>query len=308
MNSDIFLKVIFAVLETFAFFGIGAFLVVKKMLDKDSIKGMSGFAIHVLTPFLIFSSVTNNFTKEDLTTAWIYPVLGFSMMVLHCIFGYLFLPVLRHDSPVRKATFLHMAVVNNYLYLPLIVIEYIWGGKTTAALLLCSIGSTFGQWTIGIAVMAGNDMKKMFSNLISSNSIAVVAAVLYLLQPFRFPVQISNFLGKTGSLAIPLSMIFIGGSIYLSRSKWTSHIGDVFTTTIIRVLAIPLLTLVILRYLPLPETARNIAMVLAVMPGSAGSVLVMRGYGGDVDFAGQLVLSTTIFSLATMPLLLAFCL
>ncbi|MBR2363925.1 MAG: AEC family transporter, partial [Lentisphaeria bacterium] len=197
MNSDIFLKVILAVLETFAFFGIGAFIVMRKMLDKDSIKGMSSFAINVLTPFLIFSSVAGNFTKEDLSTAWIYPVLGFAMMILHCILGYLLLAILRNDSEKRKATFLHMAVVNNYLYLPLIVVGYIWGGKTTAALLLWSVGSTFGQWTIGIAVMAGNDVKRMLRTLVSANSIAVIAAVLYLLQPFRLPSAVMNFVTKT---------------------------------------------------------------------------------------------------------------
>ena len=307
MNCDIFLKVLFAILETFAFFGIGTFIVMKKMLDKDSIKGMSSFAINVLTPFLIFSSVAGNFTREDLKTAWLYPVLGFAMMALHCLFGYVFL-ILRHNTAERKATFLHMAVVNNFLFLPLIVIGYLWDGKTVAALLLWSIGSTFGQWTLGIAVMAGNDVKKMFRTLVSANSIAVIAAVLYILLPWRLPAQIMNFCTKAGSLAIPLCLIFIGASIYLSRAKLSSHAGDVLITTLIRVLVIPLLTLLLLRYIPLPETARNIASVIAVMPASAGSVLIMREYGGDVDFAGQLILSTTIASLVTMPVLLAFCL
>lgn len=305
MNSDIFIKVFFAIVETFAFFGIGAFIVARKMLDQNSMKGMSRFAINVLTPFLIFSSVAGNFTKADLATAWIYPVLGFAMMALHCIFGYLFL-ILRHNTAERKATFMHMAVVNNFLYLPLIVIGYLWDSKTIAALLLWSVGSTFGQWTIGIAVMAGSDMKKMLRTLISPNSIAVIVAILYILLPFRFPERCMAFFAKTGSLAIPLCLIFIGASIYLSRRKLSAHAGDVLFTTLIRVLVIPLLTLILLQYIPLPEMAHNIATVIAVMPASAGSVLIMREYGGDADFAGQLIIITTIASLVTMPLLLAF--
>ena len=307
MNADIFLKVLYAVLETFAFYGLGAFLVIRKMLDGESIKGMSRFAIHTLTPFLIFSSITGNFTRADLTTAWIYPVMGFGMMVLHCIFGYL-LMILRHNTRERRATFLHMAVVNNYLYLPLIVIGHLWDGKTMAALMLWSVGATFGQWTLGIAVMAGNDIKRMLRTLVSSNSIAVIAAVLYLLQDYRLPGQCMNFMKKTGSLAIPLCLIFIGASLYLSRTRFTSHLWDVLTGTLIRVLVIPMMTLILLRYLPLPEMARNIATVIAVMPGSSGSVLIMREYGGDVDFAGQLIIVTTIASLITMPILLAVCL
>ena len=194
-----------------------------------------------------------------------------------------------------------------FLFL-LIVIGYLWDSKTLAALLLWSVGSTFGQWTIGIAVMAGSDMKRMLRTLISPNSIAVIAAILYILQPYRFPVRIMDFFSKTGSLAIPLCLIFIGASIYLSRTKLSAHAGDVLLTTLIRVLVIPLLTLIVLQYIPLPAMAHNIASVIAVMPASAGSVLIMREYGGDADFAGQLILSTTIASLVTMPLLLAFCL
>ena len=50
MNSDIFLKVFFAIVETFAFFGIGAFIVARKMLDQDSIKGMSRLAKRLQLP------------------------------------------------------------------------------------------------------------------------------------------------------------------------------------------------------------------------------------------------------------------
>ena len=76
--------------------------------------------------------------------------------------------------------------------------------------------------------------------------------------------------------------------------------------TVCRIVIIPLLTLLLQRFIYLPEIARNIALVLAVMPASSGSVLIVREYGGDVDFAGQLILSTTIFGLITMPVLLAF--
>ena len=177
MNLDVFLKVVLAVIETFAFFALGGFAVERKMVTVDSLKGFSRFAINVLTPVLVFSSIAGKFTRDDLQTAWIYPALGFMMIVFHAVCGRVLLPFLRNKTPERKATFMHMAAVNNYIYLPIIIIGYIFPGKTVAALLFCSVGSTFGQWTIGIAVMAGNDVKKLLKNLISPNSIAVLIAV-----------------------------------------------------------------------------------------------------------------------------------
>ena len=308
MNLDVFLKVVLAVIETFAFFALGGFAVERKMVTVDSLKGFSRFAINVLTPFLVFSSIAGKFTRDDLQTAWIYPALGFMMIVFHAVCGRVLLPFLRNKTPERKATFMHMAAVNNYIYLPIIIIGYIFPGKTVAALLFCSVGSTFGQWTIGIAVMAGNDVKKLLKNLISPNSIAVLIAVLYLLSPWKLPAGIIDFTSRIGNLAIPLCLILIGASVWASRSKWTAHLLDLFYTTVARIVIIPILTLLGMRLVPLPETARNLALVLAVMPASSGSVLIVREYGGDPDFAGQLILSTTLLGLITMPVLLAFAL
>ena len=306
MNSNVLIKVILAVFETFAFFAIGAFAFSRKMITRDSLPGMSKFAVNVLTPFLIFASVAGKFTREDLSSAWIYPAAGFMMIVLHDGMGYLLLPFLRSRSAERKATFLHMAAVNNYIYLPIIIVSYLWSGKTVAALLLWSVGATFGQWTVGLAVMAVDDVKKLLKNLITPNSLAVVAAIVYLLLPWKLPALVMDFTTKIGNLAIPLCLLLIGASIWSSQSCWFKNLGDMFYTTLVRIVIIPILTLLILRILPLPETARNIATVLAVMPGSSGSVLIVREYGGDVDFAGQIVLSTTLFGLLTMPILLAF--
>lgn len=308
MNFDVFLKVILAVIETFAFFALGGFAVERKMVTAESLKGFSRFAINVLTPFLVFSSIAGKFTRSDLQTAWIYPALGFSMILFHAMCGRVLLPLLRHRTPERQATFMHMAAVNNFIYLPIIIIGYLFPGKTVAALLFCSVGSTFGQWTVGIAVMAGNDVKKLLKNLISPNSVAVLIAVIYLLLPWKLPAGIIDFTARIGNLAIPLCLILIGASVWISRSKWTAHLLDLLYTTFIRIVLIPLLTLILLRFIPLPEIARNVALVLAVMPASSGSVLIVREYGGDVDFAGQLILSTTLLGLITMPLLLALAL
>lgn len=306
MNWDVLLKVVLAVIETFAFFILGAFAVERRMFSAESLKGFGRFAINVLSPFLVFSSIAAKFTRADLQEAWIYPALGFLMIVFHACCGRVLLPLLRNRTPERQATFMHMAAVNNFLYLPIIIIGHLFPGKAVAALLFCSVGSTFGQWTVGIAVMAGNDVKKLLRNLISPNSVAVLIAVIYLLLPWKLPAGIIDFTGRIGNLAIPLCLVLIGASLWVSRSKWTAHLLDLFTTTFFRIVLIPVITLLILRLIPLPETARNLALVLAVMPASSGSVLIVREYGGDVDFAGQLILSTTLLGLITMPVLLAY--
>lgn len=305
MNTEILIKVILAVVETFGFFALGALGYERKMFTKESLPGFSRFAINVLTPLLIFANVAGKFTREDLVTAWIYPVLGFAMIALHAGFAYLLLPFLRNRTSGRKATFMHMMAVNNFVFLPIIIISYLWPGKAVAALLLCSVGSIFAQWTIGLAVMASGNKEMLWKSLVTPNSIAVGISVIYLLLPWKMPADVMNFFIKSGDLAIPLSLVLCGASIWGSKGKWISSFGDMIYATVCRIVVIPLLTLLLLRFIHLPETAGNIALVLAVMPASSASVLIVREYGGDADFAGQLILSTTLFGLITMPILLA---
>ena len=58
MNVTVLVKVILAVFETFAFFALGGFAVERKMVDEQSLRGFSRFAINVLTPFMVFDILT----------------------------------------------------------------------------------------------------------------------------------------------------------------------------------------------------------------------------------------------------------
>ena len=84
------------------------------------------------------------------------------------------------------------------------------------------------------------------------------------------------------------------------------HWFDMFYLSLVRLVAIPVVLLLLLRLLPLEPDAFETAAVVAAMPAASSSVLVARQYGGDYEFAGQAIIITTVLSLATIPLLLRF--
>jgi len=304
MDFTLMLKVFLAILETFVFCALGAFAVKRRMMTADSLAGLSRFAIYVLTPVLIFATIFNNFSKEQLTGAWIFPAISFGTVVLHALAGFLLMPLLRYKTPARKATFMHLAAINNFMFLPLIIVQNLWNNEYVASLLLMSVGSTVAQWTIGIAVMGGTNFKQLIRNILSVNLIAALFAVICLFAGVKLPGFVTVTADKVGALAVPLSLILTGASIYLSGAKLTNYPGDMLYTLAVRLIILPLLTLAVIKLLPLDTMARDLAIVLSVMPASAASVLIVRDYGGDTDFAGQMVLSTTLASIITVPVLL----
>ena len=80
---------------------------------------------------------------------------------------------------------------------------------------------------------------------------------------------------------------------------------DMLLLSVVRLVLIPVALLLLLRLLPLPEEAYQVAAVVALMPAASSSVLIAKRYGGDPDFAGRAIILTTLFSLGTIPLLMA---
>ena len=138
------LKILFGIGKTFVFFGLGAAALKWKIFTKEEAVHFSRFAIDVLTPFLTFYSIVRNFSRQDGAAFWQLPLIGFGIVFFNLLCGYALQYGLKQKTPRRMATFVHLASVNNYLYLPLILVESLYGMKAVAYLFLMSVGTTVG--------------------------------------------------------------------------------------------------------------------------------------------------------------------
>ena len=50
-------------------------------------------------------------------------------------------------------TFLYFCIVNNYVFLPVVIVQNLWGAAMLANLFFLTLGSTLANWTIGIGVL-----------------------------------------------------------------------------------------------------------------------------------------------------------
>jgi len=298
------LQTFLAILETFIIFGIGAFLVHRKMLDEKGIVQISNLTLDVLFPLMTIGSVTRNFKAAELMDLWILPAMGFGMMAFGMALGMLFSRIMAYGTKERKAMFQHFCTCNNYLFLPLIVLDNLWGDKYVSLLLMMNIGSTIGFWTLGIAAFGGTTFKETMRNIFSINLYAVVIALVMV----GFSIPLPNVLGKVcntlGNAAVPLVLIGIGAAIYNSLGKFKKHLFDVLYLSIVRLVLLPIALIMMLKMLPIPQEMFRVLAVVALMPVSSSSVLVARRYGGDLDFASQAIVITTALSIFTAPLML----
>ena len=298
------LQTFLAILETFIVFAIGAFLTKRKVLDNTGIAQISNLTLDVLFPLMTIGSITRNFKAAELLSLWVLPAMGFGMMAFGMALGMLFSRVMGYGTKERKAMFQHFCTCNNYLFLPLIVLDNLWGDKYVSLLLMMNIGSTIGFWTLGIAAFGGATFKETVRNIFSVNLYAVVIALVLVAFSIPLPNMFAKVCNTLGNAAVPLVLIGIGAAIYNSLGKFGKHLFDVFYLSLVRLILLPIALIMILKFLPISQEMFRVMAVVALMPVSSSSVLVARRYGGDMDFASQAIVITTALSIFTAPVML----
>lgn len=307
------LKVFLAILETFVMFGLGAWLFHRKWLTEEASKSLSKVVLDVFFPFLTFATITTQFKKEDFSELWIMPVAGFMLMFVSFFFGWGLKYCMKGKTKERMGTFHHICAINNYVFLPIIVLENIYpASRHVALLLIMNVGSTIGLWTVGIIAFQGQiNFKKVFQTFYSINVIAVVIALAWLFSPVPIPQLLKSVSLKLGNMAVPMMLIIIGGALYRCAGKMFEHKFDLFLISVVRLVLIPviiilMLKFLVLRFFPIPQDMAEVLMIVVLMPAASSSVVFAKEYGGAEDFAGAAIVATTLLSLATIPLLLNF--
>jgi predicted permease len=299
--------IIFAIIEIFGIFGIGALARRLGHIKQDDLNSWARLIIDFLFPMLVFSSIYKNFNPNRLSELWLLPLIGFGLMFFGALLGYALKYGIKNKTRDRLNTFHHFCAINNYGFLPIIIITNLWGEKYLPLLFFLNIGSSIGYWTIGVGLLGGRNIKSTLKNVISPNLIAIILALLVSLCGLKayIPEMLVTICSKLGAAAIPLMLLLIGASLYGSSQVFKNKY-DIAYLSLARLIVIPFLSILLLKLLPLPQDAYRIAYVVAIMPVSVSSTIMTRRYGGDPDFAGQAALLTTIASIASIPAMLYF--
>lgn len=299
-------QVFLAIVETCVLFAVGGGALRIGYIGRDDIERWSRFTFNVFTPCLTFSAIADGLARNDLRELWIMPVAGFFMMAAGALLGLPLRPLLRCRTPERSATFLHICAINNYIFLPLIVVGNVFGfGRHTALLMVMNVGSTVGFWTIGVVTLTGVRRETLIDaakQIFSVNIVAVALAVATVWWQIPVPAFAMKIVKTLGTLAIPLTIILTGAALCRDARGLFAHPADVAIVAAVRLAAIPAVFIGALKALPLPRDVYEVCFVVALMPAAVSSALVARLYGGDGEFASQSVVVTTLLALASVPL------
>lgn len=291
-------------------------------LDEKSNSLLSRFTTDVAMPAMVFVQMLATVNPAALQTAWVLIAGAAVILLLGHALGFATRRIFA--TAAQAPTFIFLAGVANWIYLPFPIVKDLYGDEGIRQLLISNVGVQITLWTIGIAILEGGrfDARAATNVLKNPGLLATVAGIiLALLVPGLSPTllpgaswgmvagsTVLSALDLLGSLTIPLSLILIGAQLAAIRLRGPRPTRALTGIILVRLLAVPLVMLAIVWLLQLagvhlPHVTVMVGLIIASMPVAVSCSILAERFGQDTNLAAQSILYTTLLSIATVPAL-----
>ncbi len=201
----------------------------------------------------------------------------------------------------------YSTIFSNSVFVAIPIIFPILGYEGILYLSMYIIVSGTLQYTYGIWSLSEGKEKITFRSAFLNPGILGTATglILYLFQIELPPVLFSS-LDKIAGLSSPLGIILLGGYLARSRFKEVFFTWRNYWVISHRLIITPVLGFVALWLLPISDP--TILLTLAIVnctPTAVNTAVFSQIYGGDYEYGARLVILSSIFSMITMPFLIA---
>ncbi|MGE4282485.1 MAG: AEC family transporter, partial [Clostridia bacterium] len=252
----------------------------------------SRLLIGIAIPALLISSLTSNFSKDDLMNS------GVGILAVYGAIGVsygtsMIVAKLLNVKRGRRGIFYGLSAFANTVFVGLPVTLALFGDKSIPFALLYYFANTSLFWTIGAygiqqdgtseetSIFTWTTLKK----IVSPPLIAFAIAVVLILSDIKLPSFIANASKYMGNLSTPLSMIYLGIIISSTGLRGVKFDKDMLAVMLGRFLVTPLLVFSFLKFVPVTDLMRNVFIIQSAMPVLTQSAILAHSYNSDHEFA-----------------------
>jgi predicted permease len=301
-----YLQLLLLVLPVFVVIGVGVFVRRWHWIEGEAETSLIRLVVNVCYPCLIFESVAGNAGLREPGNLLLPPLIGFGVTWLVIHVGLVVAKGIGLHVGSGLRTFALAVGVTNYGYLPLPIMEGIWGPESRAVLMVHNVGVEIAIWTVGLLVLSGESLRVGWRRLVSPIVVTLglgVACNLTGLTP-HLPKVFTDVVHVLGACGIPLGLIMTGVSLasFVDRPRELFDPKVSLAALALRLLFVPVLFILLARYLPCTVELKRVIIVQGAMPTAMVSVIIARLYGGNPRTAVQIIFATTAVGIFTIPL------
>jgi len=304
---DVFIVVLQSVLVLLGIGVIGFWITRRGVIPESVLSVISRIAIDIALPSMVFAGIVANFTPETMPDWWQLPLWFFLFTGISL--GVSLLSMFLFSAKETRGEFAMNLFYQNGLFFPIIIISGVFGVGSEYLpqlylfimlhpVLFFSTYYLFFRKTNKEAQLKWN---RIFNPILIATILGVAVQLAGLGR--HLPDFLKSMFGILGGMALPLTMIILGGSLYLDfRQRGRIYIKEIIKFVAIKNIIYPL---VFIGVLLLIKPAYGVALILvlqaAVPPVTSTPILTERA-GGHKAISNQFVFSSFIFSVISIPL------
>ena len=305
-----FVSILTVVLPVYLTMGAGAAARHAGILPKEADAGLMKLAVTLLTPCLILGRVVGNASVMQPLPVLLAAGLGYALVALGIAVSYFAAPLIGLKKHEGRRTFAVSCGLQNYGFVAIPIVTALFPDSGTLGVLFTfTLGVELACWTAGVGLMTGLGQAPW---RLAVNP-PVLAILLSLVLNFSglhawMPGVLRNTLDMMGACAVPLAVLLIGASIYDVWGQEAVRWSVALFAPVLRLALLPLAFLAAAAWLPVSPELKNVLLIQGAMPSAVFNIVIARHYGGHAPTAVQVVIATTVVSLASTPLVLAWAL
>ena len=161
-------------------------------------------------------------------------------------------------------------------------------------------------FTYGINQISGKTAKINIKNLIlNPGSISVIIGIpLFLLQP-DLPVFVTDVMQRVGACNSPMAMIVFGTFLANCNFKNIFIKKEIYFVSLLRLVVIPVVMLFVFKLIGVSGSMLTALTISASAPVATNTAMYAAKYDNDTALSSELVGQTSVFSVITMPVIVA---
>lgn len=280
------------------FICIGYILFKKKMITVNGSKELSNLLLYIVLPAVIINSYNVKSTPErveGIIISFIVSLIALILSICVCALVY-----------GKRKKIEHFGVsFSNAGFMGIPIATAIIGNENVFYISAFVALLNILQWTYGVVVMTeSKDCIKLDKLIKNPILIAMVIGLSIFFLQIPVPEVATKTISSLASLNAPMAMIILG--VYLAQTDIKSvFVGkEMYITSFIRLVFIPVFTLLMLYFLPINQNIKLAVIIAASAPIGSNVAVFAQIYNLDYKHAVKTVCLTTILSVISMPFII----
>lgn len=274
-----------------------------KLFTEKTARALVNFLLYLVVPCMLIRSFTNiELTKHNLMMFLISMVLAFATHFISIALNIPFFRKKNDENPVFK----YAAIYGNVGFMALPLASEILGDEGVFYCANGVIAFNIITFIHGAKLMSREKFKLNFKSLILNPEIisVLIGFPLFLLQ-VKLPVLVSQPLSYLAELNTPLAMLIFG--TYLANTDLKTMFTDkrIYLTALIKLLVMPLLCIGVYRLCGVTGTLLVACAITACVPSANNTFMFASKFDRDAGLASKTVALVSLFSIITMPVVIA---